>query len=403
MTGALEGIRVADFGWFFVVPTLTKYLAEHGAEVVRIESETHVCGTRISSPYKDGIPGLDRTPVFAVYNDNKYGIGLNLSHPRAAEVTKRIIAWADVLVEGFTPGTMERLGLGYEDVKRIRPGIIMVRASMQGQTGPKKSLPALGLQLTGLAGISALTGWPDRDPCLPFGAYTDMVVPPFGAAAIVAALDYRRSTGKGQCIDISQYEVSLQLLAPVLLDYSVNQQIASRAGNRCSYAAPHGAYPCRGEDRWCAIAVYTDDEWKAFCRVIGSPPWTEAPEFSTFLSRKQNEDELDRLVAEWSINFTAEQVMAMMQAAGVHAGVVQTMEDIYNDPQLKHRGHFVEIEHPVIGKHYYDGTAFRLSKTPSKPRMPGPCFGEHNEYFCTKVLGISDDEFVELLGEGVFE
>ena len=183
----------------------------------------------------------------------------------------------------------------------------------------------------------------------------------------------------------------------------MNKRIANRDGNRAPDAAPHGAYPCQGTDRWCAISVFTEDEWKGFCKVIGSPLWTKDHKFATLSGRKSNEEYLDRLVGEWSRNYTAEQVMTMMQKEGVSAGVVQTCEDLYSDPQLKHRNHFIKLEHPVIGKHAYFNSGFRLSKTPGGPKNPGPCLGEHNEYVYTKVLGMSDEEFIDLLTKEVFK
>lgn len=400
---ALADVKIADFGWVMVMPETIKYLANHGAQVIRIESTQRVDMTRTAGPYKDNVPGVDRTPHFATVNNNKYGMTLDLRHPRRLEVLNRIIAWVDVVAEGFTPGTMERLGLGYEQLRQIKPDIIMLSTCNLGQTGPYALHPGLGPMLTPYTGISHLTGWPDREPCVPYGAYTDLATPPFGAVALMAALDYRRRTGKGQYIDLSQYEVGLQYLAPVLLDYSVNQRVQNRSGNQCAYAAPHGVYPCQGDDRWCAIAVFTDQEWRSLCRAMGNPAGIQDARFATVLGRKENEAELDRLISEWTRNFTAEQIMARLQANGVAAGVVESCKDLYNDPQLKYRQHYQELEHPVMGKHYYEAPAFKLSQTPAELRMPAPCLGQHNEYICTQILGMSEKEFAELLVEGVFD
>jgi len=398
-----EGIKVADFSWSIVGPLMAKCLAEHGAEVVHIESTIHPDSLRTFRPYKDDVPGLNRAPVAAIWNNDKYGVTLNLDNPRGIEVAKRIVAWADIVLESFTPGMMARWGLSYEELREIKPDIIMISTCNQGQTGPHAQTPGYGLHLAALCGFDHLLGWPDRDPVLLSIAYTDPIAPHFGAAALIAALDYRRRTGKGQYLDLAQYEVGLQFIAPLILDYAVNGRVANRLGNRCPYAAPHGAYPCLGDDRWCNIAVFTDEEWEAFCKVMGNPDWAKEPRFSTLQGRKANEDDLDRLVGEWTSNFTAEQLMAMLQAIGVSAGVVQTIEDIYQDPQLKHRHCFWELEHREMGKHYYEAPAFKLSKTPAMLRRGGPCLGEHNEYFYTKILGIPDEEFIELLKEGVFE
>lgn len=400
---AFEGIKVADFTWSWVGPVTARYLADYGATVIHIESSTSVDLMRAYAPYKDRIPGINRAGQFAYLNCNKYGISLNLNHPKGPEIARRIVAWADIVAESFTPGIMKKWGLDYESVREIKPDIIYYSASMQGQTGPRCKSPGYGPQVATLAGFTHLTGWPDSIPGLPYAAYSDAIAPYFGVTALIAALDYRRRTGKGRYLDLSQYEASLHFLAPVFLDYTVNRRIAARMGNRCSYAAPHGAYPCRGNDRWIAIAVLGDEEWQAFCKAIGNPAWTEESRFATFMGRKENEAELDRLVGEWTRDFAAEQVMVMMQAAGVPAGVLQNAKDIHNDPQLKHRQYLYKFKHTEIGTISCDTFSFKLSKTPAEVKWAGPCMGEHNEYVYTKLLGMSDKEFIELLATGVFE
>lgn len=400
---ALEGIKIADFSWVGVGPWIAKYLADHGAETIRIESHTRPELLRTAPPYKDNIPGINRSGYFALFNSNKYSMSLNLNHPRGVEVARRLINWSDIVIESFGPGRMKKWGLGYEDIKKIKPDIIMLSTTQQGQTGPHADHPGFGTQLVSLAGFTYITGWPDRDPASIYGAYTDTIAPRFGAAALLAALDYRRRTGKGQYLDLSQYEAGIQFLTPLFLDYFVNGRIAERRGNRSPSAAPQGAYPCRGDERWCAIAVCTDKEWEAFCRAVGDPPWTQDLRFVTFLGRKENEDELDRLVAEWTINFSAEEAMTKLQAAGIAAGVVQNCQDIHGDLQLKHRYYFRELVHPEIGRHSYNSHAFKLSLTPCEIRMPAPCLGQHTEYVCTTILGMTDEEFVGLLTQGVLE
>jgi benzylsuccinate CoA-transferase BbsF subunit len=399
---ALEGIKVVDFSWAFAGPFISAYLGDYGAEVIKVESQSRLDLTRVTSPYKDGITGVNRSGCFLVANNSKYGISLNLRHPRASEITNKLIAWADIVVENFGAGVMERLGLGYEDLKKINPEIIMLSATIQGRTGPHSTFAGYGWNTTAVTGIGNLTGWPDRSPVGTLQAYPDSVVPWFGAVAILAALDYRRRTGKGQYIDISQYETTCQFLAPLILDYIANDRVATRAGNRCPYAAPHGVYRCRGDDRWCAISVFTETEWEAFCRVIGSPDWTKDDKFSSLDKRKANEDELDGLVEQWTINFTPEEVMALMLQAGVPAGVVETNKELFEDPQLKHRNYFQRVKHSEIGECYQQAWPIEMSKSPLKIR-PAPCLGEHNEYVFTKILGLSDKEFVDYLNDGVFE
>ena len=399
---ALAGLKVADFSWVIAGPTLTKYLGDHGATVVRVESSSRPCLVRTTPPYKNGKPGLNRAGYFACVNPNKYSITIDLNDAKGIEITKRLVGWSDVVVENFTPGQMERWGLGYEDLKKIKSDIIMVRSSNQGQTGPHASFAALGLSLTGLAGFPEITGWPDRSPLpLPM-AYSDFVSPRFGVVALLAALDYRRRTGKGQCIDLSQVECGIHFLAPIILDYAANSREPSRLGNACPCAAPHGVYRCKGEDRWCALAVFTDEEWQSFCRVLDNPDWTRDIRFTTMLRRKENEAELNKLIEVWTINYPPEEVMTRMQQAGVAAAVVKNAKDIYEDPQLRHRNFLWQMEHGEIGPFTCFGQPFELSKTPAKLKMPSPLLGEHTEYVCTKLLGMSDQEFIELWQSGAF-
>jgi len=398
-----EGVKVADFSWLGVGPRTTEYLAEYGATVVRIESTSHRDGLRMTGPYRDNKPGVNSSGFYARYNVNKYGVTLNLSHPKGVEVAKRLIKWADIVVESFSPGVMQRWGLSYHDLMKIKPDIIMMSTCMLGQSGPSAQVAALGLQLTSLAGFHYLVGWPDRPPVPIYGAYTDAIAPRLQLAALVAALFYHRKTGRGQYLDVSQLECALQFLAPVVLDSAVNQRVWYRMGNRCPYAAPHGAFRCNGEDKWCTIAVFTDRQWEAFIKVLGNPEWTKSPKFATPPYRKRHEDELERLVEEWTTNFSPEEVMKLMQAAGVPAGIVATAEDVYQDPQLKHRKHFTMLRHPEMGTYPHERSAAILSDSPGKLTRPAPCLGEHNFYVCTKLLGMAEDDFIQLLNEHIFD
>ena len=401
---ALEGLKVADFSWYIAGPSITMWLAHHGAQVIRIESLTKPDELRGIEPFKDGISGINRSGCYANYNSNKYGMALNLRHPKGLEVARRIVSWADVAVENFTPGTMEKKWkLGYESMKRIKPDIIMLSTSGLGQTGPESQQPGFGLELVSRAGFPNFIGWPDQDAVNVGYPYTDTVSPPIAVIAIMAALEYRRRSGKGQYIDLSQHEVAVQHLAPAILDYTVNGREGGRIGNRHPAASPHGAYRCQGDDRWCALAVFTDEEWQALCIVMGHPPWVRDPKFATLGTRKANEEELDKLVESWTSSLAAEEVAGRLQASGVSAGVVQSGKDLIEDPQLKHRHHFWYLNHPEMGICAYDGPPFKLSETPAELRMPAPCLGEHTEHVCTQILGMSDEEFVELLAEGVFE
>jgi len=398
---ALEGVKVLDFTWAAAGPLMTKYRADHGATVVRIESREHPCFLRTSGPYKDRIAGPDRTGYFAFFNPNKYSMFLKLDNPKGLEIARRLVSWADVVAENFVPGTLEKLGLDYDQIIKIKPDIIMISSSGQGQTGPAAKMPIAGNWLVALSGFSWFTGWPDGESVQPFGPYNDFIAPRFGVVAMLAALRYKQRTGKGQYIDLSQLEAGIEFLMPSFLDYTVNERQDGRMGNSSPYAVPHGVYPCC-DNRWCVVSVSNDEEWKAFCNVVGNPPWTKESKFATLLGRKQNEDELNSLISAWTVKFTPEDVMALMQGAGVSAGVVESAKDLYEDIQLRYRNHFWTLDHKVIGKYDHLGEAALLSKTPAQPRMPSPCIGEHTEYICKQFLHMPDEEFIELLNEDVF-
>jgi len=400
---AFRDVKVLDFAWIGFGPMITKYLSDHGATVIRIETRSRPDVLRLRAPYRDGVPGINRSGYFAFINPNKYSMGLNINHPEGLRIAKELVQWADVVTENFTPGTMEKWGLGYEDLKKIKPSIIMLRCSMQGHTGPYARHGGYGLQLTALTGVTSITGWPDRAPVQPYGAYTDWMGPPWGTAVLLAALLYRKKTGKGQCIKLSQLEIGLQFLAPLFLSYTVNGKVAGRAGNMSACAAPHGVYQCKGEDRYCAIAIFTEEEWQEFCKIMGSPEWTRETRFSSLKVRKENEEELNSLVEAWTVNFSPEEIMHRLQTAGIAAGVVQTGKELLDDPQLKHRGYFWVMNHSEIGPFSHLGESFILSKSPSRAYFPAPRFGEHTEKICREVLKMSDGEFVRLYNEGVIE
>lgn len=396
------GLKVVGFVTEGVGPLLAKYLATEGATVILIESEKRPNGQRLRAPFKDNKPGLNRGYRFAATNTDKYDMCLDMKHPLAKEITPRLVNWADVLVDNFRPGVMASWTLSYEEVSAIKPDIVMIGLSAQGQTGPFSKAAAYGPHLSAYCGFAGLTGWPDRGP-VSVGPYTDIVAPRFGVIALLAALDYRRRTGKGQYIDLSQFEASMQFLTPAVLDYSVNSRSQTRDGNKSPYAAPHGVYRCKGDDKWCAIAVFSDTEWKAFCQVIGSPPWTQNLKFSTLAGRKENEEELNELIGKWTERHDDQEVMTMMQQAGLEGGAVRNVQEaIVNCPQLQHRHFWWQLEHPEIGTTTVFGSGYKLSKTPYRLQRPAPCLGEHTEYICINFLGLSDREFATLYAEGVF-
>jgi benzylsuccinate CoA-transferase BbsF subunit len=403
-SGALSGITVVAFCWAVVGPLTMKMFADHGATVIRMETSKRPCTMRTSSPYKDNKPGVNRGAYFNHFNTNILSMTLNMGHPKAMGVVKKLVAKADVFMENYTPGNMEKWGLTYPELKKIKPDIIMLRQSGYGSSGPYAHLPAFGMVLSPIAGLNNFIGWPDKEP-LPIGvsAYTDCISPRFATAAVIAALDHRNKTGEGQLLELSQFETAQYFIMPAILDYAVNGREPARMGNSSPFAAPHGIYRCKGDDRWCAIAVFNDDDWASLCQVIDSPELFYDPGFDTLANRKKNEEELNKLISDWTIQFTAEEVMTRLQDAGVSAGVVKNTADIYEDPQLKQRNLFWKMEHAEMGQFTHLGQSFELSATPSQPYSPSPLLGEHTEQICSGLLGMPDDEFIGLMQEGVFE
>jgi len=401
--GVFKDLKILDFCWAIAGPWMVKYFADMGAEIIHVESRRHPDLIRTGPPFQDGKPGVDSSIYFLNYHCNKYGMGLNLRHEKAKGIMRGLIEWADVLVENFMPGVMDSWGFSYEEIKKIKPDIIMVSQSQCGQTGPIARVRGTGVQLAAFSGFNYITGWPDREPSVLYGGFTDCPAARFGAAALIAALIRRRRTGQGMYIDLSQLEAGVQLLAPAILDYRLTGRVARRQGNFHPSAAPHGVFPCRGDDRWCAIAVFTDDHWQGLCQAMGDPAWAKEKRFLSFTARKENKGELEEKISQWTKTLDAFTVMARLQELKVPAGVAQKSEDLYCDPQLDHRGFFWEVEHPVMGKHRLESEAFIFSKTPPELRMPSACMGEHTEWICREILGLSDEQFVEYLTEGVFE
>ena len=403
MSRVFDGLKVLDFGWIGVGPITARYFADHGATTIRVESATRFDGLRMAPPYKDATPGLNNSQFFASFNASKMSLGLNMAHPDARAIAKRLcLEWADVITEGFTPKQMRAWGLHYDDLAPTRPDLIMVSTCQLGQTGPYSMYAGYGNMAASLAGYYEITGWADRAPAMVYGAYTDMLTPAVGATLITAALDYRDRTGKGQWIDLSQFEIGVNYLPATVLDYTVNGRIASRRGNQDDRACPHAAYRCQGEDRWLAIAVFTDDEWRALLRTMENPSWAQTERFATFTDRKTNEDELNRFIETWTASQDAFVLEQQLQEAGVPAGVVAKQSDLFADPQLKDWGFFAWCDHKVMGRSPYDGLMSHLSKTPGQV-APAPLLGEHYEEILKGILNFSGEQIAELIGQGVVE
>lgn len=393
------GVKVADFSWIGVGPITAKYLADHGATVVHIETEKPADRLRLVGPFKDNIPGVNRCQFFGSFNTSKLSLALDLKHPVGLEVAKRLLAWADVCLDSFTAGTMGDLGLGYDVARRINPAIVMASTCLMGQTGPAASLAGYGYHAAAISGFYEITGWDDRPPGGPFNAYTDTIAPRFLAAALMAALDHCRRTGEGQYLDQAQMESSLHFLAPELLEFQNGGRMPRRRGNDEPLAAPHDAYPCAGDDEWCAIAVESDAQWRALRRVLGDPAWATA-ELDTLAGRRAARELIDRHLAAFTARHPPRELMQLLQSAGVPAGMVQRSSDLLADAQLLHRRFFRPLQHAEMGEVPYEGHQFRIAGYDSGPRSPAPCLGEHSIQVLQEILGCDDDELARIAASG---
>ena len=399
----LHGIRIADFTWIGAGSFTTKLLADHGADVIKIESRGRMDSLRSSRPYKDGISGINRSGYFADRNSSKRSIALNLKTDAGKELARRLIATSDVVANNFTPGTMEKFGLGYEAVRQIRKDIIYIAMSMQGAAGPEHKYLGYGLTMGALTGLQFLTGLPDREPAGTGTNFSDHIPNPCHAAfAILAALRHRRRTGEGQYIDVAQTEPTIALLGPTMADCSANNRIAERSGNERSPRTPHGVFRCLGEDRWIAISAWEDETWAALCTVLGDPPFARAPELASADGRWARRHEIEQGITAISCYWDAEDLMSALQRAGVPAGLVRTAADIVDeDPQLRHRGHWVTLLHPEMGESIYNAPPFRIDGAPAIPSAPAPLLGQHTQEVLTEILGLSLSEVEALRREDV--
>jgi crotonobetainyl-CoA:carnitine CoA-transferase CaiB-like acyl-CoA transferase len=395
------GLKVTDFAWVGVGPISSKFLADHGASVVRVESELRPDVLRANGPYKDNVEGWNRSQFFGDFNTSKQSLALDLKQPEAIEIAKQLISESDVMIESFAPGAILRMGLGYEEVRKLNPKLIMISTCLMGQTGPAAEMAGFGYHAAAIAGFYEMTGWPDRSPIGPWIAYTDTIAPRFISALLSAALDHRRRTGEGCFIDVAQIETALHFLAPELLDLQTNGHLANRAGNRSAYAAPQSCYPCSGDDNWCAIAVDTDDQWQALCRTLGRTDWAEDPGLASNAGRLQAHERLDESIQAWTHDKDATDVMNLLQAAGVPAGKVQRSSDLLQDPQYQHREFYRYFDHQEMGNIPYAGHQYRISSYDNSPQGPAPCLGQHSFEVLSEVMNLPDEDIAQAYAAGI--
>jgi crotonobetainyl-CoA:carnitine CoA-transferase CaiB-like acyl-CoA transferase len=398
---AFAGLRVLDLSWVAVGPITAKALADHGATVVHVESSTRVDYLRTLVPFKDGVPGMDRSHYFANQNTSKLGVALNLRTDGGKTLARRLAAWADVIVENFTPGTMKRWGLDYETLSRNRPELIMISTCLLGQTGPWASFAGYGPHGAAIAGLHHLTGWPDRPPAGPNGPYTDVIAPHYAISALAAAILERRRSGLGQHLDVSQVESAVHFLEPLALDQTVNGRTAPSAGLDSIYACPHGVYATSGTERYVAIAVETAEQWRALRSLAPLQAFAD-PRFDTLEARIAVRDRIDAALREWARGFEHSALERLLVEARVPASTVQRMTDLQTDPQLAARGYFVTLKHGEVGPMPYDGLVTRFSAKQTMLHKAAPCLGEDTEYVMREILGLSADEIADYGAQGVF-
>jgi len=392
----LEGIRVADFTWVWAGPFCTLQLAHLGAEVIRIESASRPCVTRLLPPWPDNQPGINRSGYFNQYNQGKRSLTLNLKQPEAVEIAKKLVSKSDLVTENFAGGVMDRLGLGYDALRQIKSDIIMISLSGYGATGPEREYISYGPAQVPMSGMSSLTGYKDWRPMHVGISYGDPNGGLHGAFAVMCALMYRARTGKGQYIDMSQWETSTAMVAEGLLDYSMNGTQPARDGNRDPYMAPHGVFRSAGQDQWVSLAVRNDAEWQRLCAVIDQPELASDSRFTTLMDRKQHEDELEALITSWTSVRSPQEATQQLQAAGIPAAPSMSNKDLSTDPHLNSRSIFVYLDHPEVGVKQHIGIPWQLSKTPLTVRKSAPFLGEDTDYVLREILGYSPEEVVVL-------
>ncbi len=407
----LEGVRVADFTWVWAGPYCTLQLAHLGADVIRIETRTRPCVTRLLPPWPDAKPGINRSGYFNQYNQGKRSLTLNYAKPVALEIAKRLVAASDIVTNNFAAGVMDKLGLGYEELRKIKPDIIMISLSGYGDTGPYHKYVAYGPAQVPLSGLSSLTGYKGWPPMQAGFSYADPNAGVHGAFALLAALYHRRKTGEGQYIDMSQWECAMGLLPEAIMDYTMNGHQPPRDGNRDAFIAPHGVFPSKDRfensgtmiDMWVSIVAADDADFERLARAMGNSALARDPRFATAAARKQNEDELEKIISAWTSERSAAEAERILQAAGVAASVCAPNKVVAEDAHLKERGYWVYLEHPEVGVQQHCGMPWRMSRTGGSVRAPAPLIGQHTDEVLTKVLGYGADEVARLREAGALE
>ena len=396
----LAGLKVLDFAWVVAGPMLGRNLSDFGATVVRVETTKRAETARAIGPFAGGKTDFNRSSLFENCNAGKMGLSLDLSRDDAREIARDAAAWADIAVESFAPGQMDRWGMGYEALSARNPGLIMLSTALMGQSGPWKGLAGFGNIGAAMSGFQALAGPEDGLPIGPFGPYTDYVAPRFGLPMLLAALDDRRRTGKGLRIDLAQAEAGMQFIASAIADFGATGRVAKAMANRDPQMAPHGVYACKPASqtpRWLALAVQDDAVWARLAAAIGGDALDDR--FAALPGRKSHEDALDAIIAAWAAGLDVGAAEAVLRAAGAAAHLAASSEDLRDDPQLRAQGHFIDLPQPQ-GATVVEACRFTLSATPGAPAGPAPLVGQDTDRVLREFLGYDDARIAALRDAG---
>jgi crotonobetainyl-CoA:carnitine CoA-transferase CaiB-like acyl-CoA transferase len=396
-------LRVVDLTNGWAGPLATCLLADFGAEVIKVESPSHMDWWRGAGLQGtvDGPQLYEQSPTFNTVNRNKYGIALELTHPRGRALFKELVRVSDILVANYPPRILRKLGIDYQALSAVNPQLVMVTLPAFGNDGPDSEYVGFGCTTEAMAGITGISGYEDGPPQMLSNAIGDPGTALNACFATLVGVFEREQRGAGVSIDLSHVEGLLPMNASALLDYTINGRVQEKQGNRHPTIAPHGCYPCKGDDEWVVIAVTSDAEWEKFRRALGDPAWARDEKLGTAAGRKAAEDELDNYITAWTKEHDHYEVMELLQKAGIAAGAVLSGPEIIGDAHLAAREFVLTIEKAQAGMHFYPGFVPRFDRTPSTVRKPAPCFGEHNAHVFSQILGLSPEDIDKLTEERI--
>jgi crotonobetainyl-CoA:carnitine CoA-transferase CaiB-like acyl-CoA transferase len=393
---------VLDLTMAWAGPYGTRLLADMGAEVIKLESVGNWDVLRALNGQRPDVERVwDKSPYFNAINRNKYGCALDLSKEAGRKLFLRLAEISDVVIDNFRAEVMENFGMTYEVLSEANDEIIVLTMPGHGRSGPERDFVTYGTTIEALSGLAHLSGYEGGPPHKTGIAYPDPLAGIAAAAAIGLAVWDRRRTGRGQFIELAQRENMISVIGEFVVAFSLNGREPPRRGNRDSSMAPHGCYPCQGEDQWLTIACEDDAQFAGLCSAIGQPALAVDARFAGVVSRYRNQDTLDEIIAAWTRAHTKEQAVEALQAAGVPAMPVLAVPEVFEDEQLRARGFFEPVSHAIAGEWEIEAPHWRMSETPAHIRLPAPSFGEHNDYVFRELLGLSDEEIARLGLEGV--